>query len=154
MKLEGPLQSIKYKWGDVELCSLQRCCSVGITASVHKVVLKTPNSGTWTTVWWLPRWRKLEDGLEEINVDGWRLDLEWWTHNTMYRWYVIELYTCVLGGVAQWIESQPFNQRITGLIPSQGTCLGFRPGLWLGVCERQLVSLTHQCFSTSSSLNK
>ena len=30
-----------------------------------------------------------------------------------------------LAGVAQWIECQPVNQRVTGLIPSQGTCLGW-----------------------------
>ena len=29
------------------------------------------------------------------------------------------------------------NQRVTGLIPSQGTRLGCRPGPQLGVCERQ-----------------
>ena len=34
-----------------------------------------------------------------------------------------------LSGVAQWIEHRPVNQRVTGLIPSQGTCLGYlRPG--------------------------
>ena len=33
-----------------------------------------------------------------------------------------------LAGVAQWIEHWPVNQRITGSIPSQGTCLGCEPG--------------------------
>ena len=33
-----------------------------------------------------------------------------------------------LASVAQWIECRPVNQRVTGLIPSQGTCLGFQPG--------------------------
>ena len=33
-----------------------------------------------------------------------------------------------LAGVAQWIEHWPVNQRVTGSIPSQGTCLGCRPG--------------------------
>ena len=28
-----------------------------------------------------------------------------------------------LAGVAQWIEHQPANQRVTGSIPSEGTCL-------------------------------
>ena len=42
-----------------------------------------------------------------------------------------------LAGVAQWIECQPVNQRVTGSIPSQGTCLGCRPGPQYGVCERQ-----------------
>ena len=33
-----------------------------------------------------------------------------------------------LAGVAQWIEYRPMNQRVSGLIPSQGTCLGCWPG--------------------------
>ena len=33
-----------------------------------------------------------------------------------------------LADVAQWIEHWPVNQRVTGLIPSQGTCLGCGPG--------------------------
>ena len=34
-----------------------------------------------------------------------------------------------LAGVARWIERQPANQRVTGLIPSHGPCLGCGPGL-------------------------
>ena len=37
-----------------------------------------------------------------------------------------------LAGVAQGIEFWPINQRVTGLIPSQGTCLGCGPGPQLG----------------------
>ena len=33
-----------------------------------------------------------------------------------------------LVGVGQWIEHQPANQRVTGSIPSQDTCLGCRLG--------------------------
>ena len=33
-----------------------------------------------------------------------------------------------LAGVAQWIEWWPASQRVAGSIPSQGTCLGCRPG--------------------------
>ena len=33
-----------------------------------------------------------------------------------------------LAGVAQWTEYQPVNQRVTGSIPSQGTCLDCGPG--------------------------
>ena len=33
-----------------------------------------------------------------------------------------------LAGVAQWMECQPANQRVTGLISRQGTCLGCGPG--------------------------
>ena len=36
---------------------------------------------------------------------------------------------CVaMAGMAQWIEHQTAKQRITGSIPSQGTCLGCGPG--------------------------
>ena len=31
-----------------------------------------------------------------------------------------------LAGEAQWIGHWPVNQRVAGLIPSQGTCLGCR----------------------------
>ena len=41
------------------------------------------------------------------------------------------------GSVAQWIECQLANQRVAGLIPSQGTCLGCGPGPQEGTCERQ-----------------
>ena len=36
----------------------------------------------------------------------------------------IKKYKLALAGVVQWIEHHPENQRVTGLIPSQGTCLG------------------------------
>ena len=37
-----------------------------------------------------------------------------------------------LAGVAQWIERRPVNQRVTGWIPSQGTCLGCGPSSPVG----------------------
>ena len=40
-----------------------------------------------------------------------------------------------LAGVAQWIERWTANQRVAGLIPSQGTCLGCGPGPSRG-CSR------------------
>ena len=42
-----------------------------------------------------------------------------------------------LAGVAQWVERQPANQRVTSSIPNQGTCLGCGPGPQLGVLKRQ-----------------
>ena len=33
-----------------------------------------------------------------------------------------------LAGVAHWTEHRPVNNRVSGLIPSQGTCLSCRPG--------------------------
>ena len=42
-----------------------------------------------------------------------------------------------MAGVAQWTECQPVNQRVAGLIPSQGTCLGCRPGPQYGACKRE-----------------
>ena len=40
-------------------------------------------------------------------------------------------------GVAQWIECWPVNQKVTGSIPNQGTCLSCGPGPKLGAQERQ-----------------
>ena len=37
-----------------------------------------------------------------------------------------------LAGVAQWIECQPENLRVTSSILSQGTCLGCTPSPQLG----------------------
>ena len=54
-----------------------------------------------------------------------------------------------LTGVAQWIEHcWPVNQKVSGLISSEGTCLGCGPGPWVGPCKRQPtdVSLVHRCF--------
>ena len=42
-----------------------------------------------------------------------------------------------LAGVAQWIECRAVNQRVAGLIPSQGTHLGCRPGSQCRARERQ-----------------
>ena len=42
-----------------------------------------------------------------------------------------------LAGVAQWVECGPANQRIAGLVPSQGTCLVCGPGPQMRVCKRQ-----------------
>ena len=42
-----------------------------------------------------------------------------------------------LAGVAQWIEGQPVNQRVAGLIPSKGRCLGCRPGPQSGALKKQ-----------------
>ena len=43
------------------------------------------------------------------------------------------------------VECRPAKQKVAGSVPSDGTCLCRRPGLWLGVCESQRVevSLTH-----------
>ena len=42
-----------------------------------------------------------------------------------------------LAGVAQWIEHQPANREVAGLIHGQGICLGCGPGPEQGMCERQ-----------------
>ena len=51
-----------------------------------------------------------------------------------------------LAGVAQWIEHQPVNQKVTGLIPGQGTCLGCGPGSQLGASERQPINVSLPLF--------
>ena len=54
----------------------------------------------------------------------------------------VKLQKIALVGVAKWIESRPEDQKVTGLIPGQGTHLGSRPGPQLGACERQLISVS------------
>ena len=50
-----------------------------------------------------------------------------------------------LAGVTQWIECQLVNQKVAGLIPSQGTCLGCGPGspVWGHMRGNQLMYLPH-----------
>ena len=43
-----------------------------------------------------------------------------------YQDSVINNSTTCLGGVAQWTECLPVNQKVASSIPSQGTCLGCR----------------------------
>ena len=38
-------------------------------------------------------WGEVEESKGRINGDRRRLYLEWWTHNTIYKWCIIELYT-------------------------------------------------------------
>ena len=56
-----------------------------------------------------------------------------------------------LTGAAQWVAHCPANQKVTGSIPGQGPCLGYRPGAWLRVCERQPIDVSHahRCFLPS-----
>ena len=54
--------------------------------------------------------------------------------------------TRALAGVAQWIECQPANRKVTGLIPGQGSCLGCMPGPQLWVWERQLIDVSLPLF--------
>ena len=56
-----------------------------------------------------------------------------------------------LAGVAQWIGCRPANQRVTGLIPSQGTYLGCKPDSPVGGMQE---ATTHWCFSFPSPLSK
>ena len=53
-----------------------------------------------------------------------------------------------LAGVAQWTECWTAKQRVAGSIPSQGTCLGYRPGPQQGGV---LEATKHCCFSPSLS---
>ena len=58
-----------------------------------------------------------------------------------------------LAAVAQLIGHCPAKWRVTGSIPSQGTCLGCEFGPQSGCVQEQLisVSLSHWCFSPSLS---
>ena len=48
--------------------------------------------------------------------------------DVQYNQFFFNFFFLALAGVVQWIELRPVNQRVTGSIPSQGTCLAFGPG--------------------------
>ena len=56
-----------------------------------------------------------------------------------------------LAGMAQWSEHRAANQRVSGLIPRQGTCGVVGPGPWLGVCGGQTIDVVLTRFSPSLS---
>ena len=59
--------------------------------------------------------------------------------NVVYiQWTITKPLKRALAGVAQRIEHQPENQRVTSSIPSQDMCLGCGPGPQLWAHERQL----------------
>ena len=60
----------------------------------------------------------------------------------------VQKVSVALAGVAQWIECQSVNERVAGLIPCQGTCLGCGQGPQLGACKGQ--AATSGCISQTS----
>ena len=66
-------------------------------------------------------------------------------------WNIMFVYLA-LAGMAQWNEREPVDEKLTGLIPSQGTWLGGGPDPQLGRARgNQLMFLSYQCFSPSLS---
>ena len=51
-----------------------------------------------------------------------------------------------LTGVAQWVGRLLAKQKVTGSVPSQGTCLGCGFGPSHGVCERQPIDVSLPLF--------
>ena len=62
---------------------------------------------------------------------------------------LFRIHFSALADVAQWIECQPENQRVTDSIPSQGTRLASSRSPVRGTQE----ATTHRCFSPSLSLS-
>ena len=61
-----------------------------------------------------------------------------------------------LAGVAQWTECGPVNQKVAGSVPSQGTCLGRRPGQvpnWGHMRGNHILIFLSLSISFSSPLN-
>ena len=48
------------------------------------------------------------------------------SHHILVKY--LKIIYSTLGGVAQWIERWCVTRKVGSLIPSQGTCLGCRPG--------------------------
>ena len=51
------------------------------------------------------------EGKWGINGDRWRLDLGWWTHNIIYSWCVVELYTWSLYDFINQCHPNKFNEK-------------------------------------------
>ena len=59
-------------------------------------------------------------------------------------------YISALAGVAQWIEYQPSDWKVTSSIPGQGIYLGCRPGPQLGLARgNQSIYFSHVDVSLS-----
>ena len=93
------------------------------------------------------------------------LSMDEWT-NTLRSLCTMEDYSAIKGAEYScpmwlgWLERGPVNQRVTGFVFGQGTCLGcgFGPGRGAYKSWLRNVSLSHRCFSLSlflpSSLSK
>ena len=86
-------------------------------------------------------WVEVEEGRRGINGNGKKYHKNKLINKNIpsYRItkHIKKINELTLAGVAQWIELQPVNQRVAGSIPSQSTCLGYRPGPQYGAHERQ-----------------
>ena len=50
------------------------------------------------------------------------------------------------GQLDHLVGHHPANREVTSSIPGQGTCLGCRPGPWLGACEKQPMDVSLALF--------
>ena len=73
-------------------------------------------------------------------------------HSFLAGQHVAWTATLALAGVAQWIEHWSVNQKATGSIPCQGTCLGCRPGPQSGACKSHLIDVS--LLNLSLKINK
>ena len=68
----------------------------------------------------------------------------------------VEIAVCALAGVAQLAGHRPTKQKVTGSIPSQGTCLCYGFGPWLGYIREatgRYFSLTLMFLQPSASFS-
>ena len=90
---------------------------------------------------WFPQMKKVLKG-------KWFANVEEVKQKTAQALRGIKIDDFSLAGVAQWVECQPANQRVTSSIPSQGTCIGVWAKSPVG-CAWE--ATTHWCFSPSLS---
>ena len=74
---------------------------------------KRKTSWTQNNVGIAREWGVEEDrwGCWGINGDGWRLDLGWWTHNTVYRWCAVDSCTWNLCDLVTSVTPNRFNKK-------------------------------------------
>ena len=135
---------------------LQSATSLGLSASrhlarspLHPGCLSAPLLPVWMNVSSLSPWSSGFHTVRFSVSSGCFLSLNCCSSFGCVRRHSVSTYASILAGsstyfffkrlvislvrVAQWIGCWPANQRVAGLIPSLGTCLGGRPGPYRGL---------------------
>ena len=156
-------------WREYKLkCVLSVSCPWSSCLPRGKSVFWLQVSWSWITSWWCKLWNYMCKPGHELHlcpiltVHKWlRLcsrvslffliiqNIQDLIENTALKNIIYRTFTGWHGS-AYWALA--CEQKVSGLIPGQSTCLGCGPGSQLGACERQAidVSLEHWCFISLS----
>ena len=97
--------------------------------------------GCGQTAWWLPgekEVQEVEEDIGKINGDGQRFYLGWWTHNTVYAWWLVVVCTWNLYNFVDKCHPNKFNKNEE----------------YQFQCQKDLVSALNLPHSTSITLDE